>query len=311
MSHFCPKGQNLASFSFIEIASCTRFSKDDTQLTPRFSFASPHFSQTQAQVTDMLNMSNGQMLSLPQISNLDLQHLSELINQSMPTNWNQTTANAQSPCTPIIIVNWPSTSGTTSLPEPEPIRNNNKRRHSELFIDTSVAKRTKLDLPVFPSPKKHEISLDLLSPGKFLDEVDHWQFGHTLLGNANDLGTPTFGNSDQLLLDFVTTPTQQIPQVFTPLPTSKPEPIQMTQYTPTPSTPSPVLDEEPKKKRATRRKKSPSPEQDDTPQSTPQTPGENDRHLVCMGKRPRKNKKTQPEDQFLMKFSMRRNSTTK
>lgn len=41
--------------------------------------------------------------------------------------------------------------------------------------------------------------------------------------------------------------------------------------------------------------------------STPggETPGEG-RTLVCLGKRPRKNKKSQPEDQFLLKFTMRR-----
>ncbi|KAL0480475.1 protease HtpX [Acrasis kona] len=54
----------------------------------------------------------------------------------------------------------------------------------------------------------------------------------------------------------------------------------------------------------------------ETPQSSPGTPnsavtptsaGPDGRKLVCLGKRPRKNKKTQPEDQFLMKFTMRRN----
>jgi hypothetical protein len=63
------------------------------------------------------------------------------------------------------------------------------------------------------------------------------------------------------------------------------------------------ITELPQKQR--RRKSTPAGE---TPTSSPGTPVEGaDRKLVCLGKRPRKNKKTQPEDQFLMKFTMRRN----
>jgi hypothetical protein len=58
---------------------------------------------------------------------------------------------------------------------------------------------------------------------------------------------------------------------------------------------------EPPKKQQQKRRKS-------APVETEATPGTPDgRKLVCLGKRPRKNKKTQPEDQYLLKFTMRRN----
>jgi hypothetical protein len=69
---------------------------------------------------------------------------------------------------------------------------------------------------------------------------------------------------------------------------------------------APTPTEQPRKQR---RRKSSTPG-GDTPGNTPGTPsttGADGRKLVCLGKRPRKNKKTQPEDQFLMKFTMRRN----
>jgi len=74
-----------------------------------------------------------------------------------------------------------------------------------------------------------------------------------------------------------------------------PQPLQIQTQVSPPS-------QEQQKKIVPKRRKS-------APVETSPTPGTpvDGRKLVCLGKRPRKNKKTQPEDQYLLKFTMRRN----
>lgn len=265
---------------------------------------------------------------LQDIPSLDLQQLSEMIGVALG-QWPSDIMSKQQQPSPIIILNWPIQQGETIMSQViypqnnqyyfvEPTLNQtksnlNKRRHSQLSIDTLVTKRFKgniqvntntdvLDLLKTPPSKKSELIFDdMFSPGHFLDEVDLLgQFGNILQSSSESVA-----REDHLLvhnMNMQTTPTEVTPSVSS---ISTPNPAQTVPVVSSQVHVETVQEEEQvvsKSKRRNRRKTS--------LETTPSTPASDTerRKLVCMGKRPRKNKKTQPEDQFMLKFSMRRSN---
>jgi hypothetical protein len=165
------------------------------------------------------------------------------------------------------------------------------------------------------------ISVDeLISPSKFIrgdiDLLDEFGSGGEMVSLYDDVeeleeesqpesppkSQPfNFGNF------YMDPPPAKNEQQFAPaplqhlqIPVKMHPPMAQTVPTPTSTQMATPTAEPPKKQR--RRKSAPGGDME----TTPGTPVDG-RKLVCLGKRPRKNKKTQPEDQFLMKFTMRRN----
>jgi hypothetical protein len=227
-------------------------------------------------------MNYGHLPTLSQISALDMQHVRDLINNPMfcPDMWSP---QGQSPVSPIIVLNF-----TGQPPAAHSEAKNNKRKHPDLFIDTSC-KRTKLDLPpLFTSPKKQDFLFEeLRSPGRFLEEVNLWGECDSFLLSS---GTPTHASC-------------YIPLDLLPSPLPQPQPIAVPELAPVESVQEPHIDTPTEDTQLARRgrprKKA---DKDESEKILPA------RKLVCIGKRPRKNKKTLPEDQFITKFSMRKNN---
>jgi hypothetical protein len=291
-----------------------------------------HFKKnTRAMNTDSTALLNVMLQDIP---SLDLQQLSEMIGVALG-QWpsDLMSKQQQQQPSPIIILNWPIQQGETIMSQDiypqnnqyhfvEPTSNQtksnlNKRRHSQLSIDTLVTKRFKgnsqvntntdvLDLLKTPPSKKSELNFDdMFSHGHFLDEVDLLgQFGNILESSSESVA-----REDHLLvhdeINMQTTPTEVTPCVSS---ISAPNPTQTVPVVSSQVHVETVQEEKKeeqvvsKSKRRNRRKTS--------LETTPSTPASDTerRKLVCMGKRPRKNKKTQPEDQFMLKFSMRRSN---